>query len=110
VARKEVVELTDDLDQSPASQTIHFGVEGIDYEIDLSEKNAKKFASALAPYIDNGRRVAGRRRAVGRRGGSSAGVDPKVVRQWANEQGIEISSRGRIPGEIVDRYIIFVGG
>jgi hypothetical protein len=110
VARKEVVELMDDLDQSPASQTIHFGVDGIDYEIDLSEKNAKKFTAALQPYVSNGRRVGGRKRGAGRRAGSSAGVDPKVVRQWANEQGIEISSRGRIPGQIVDRYIIFVGG
>jgi hypothetical protein len=110
VARKEVVELMDDLDQSPASQTIHFGVEGVEYEIDLSDKNAKKFTAALQPYIESGRRVGGRKRGAGRRGGSSAGVDPKVVRQWANEQGIEISSRGRIPGEIVERYIIFVGG
>ena len=110
MARKEVVELTDDLDQSPASQTIHFGVEGVEYEIDLSEKNAKKFTAALAPYVTNGRRVGGRKRGAGRRPGSIAGVDPKVVRQWANEQGIAISSRGRIPGEIVDRYIIFVGG
>ncbi len=110
MARKEVVELMDDLDQSPASQTIRFAVEGVEYEIDLSEKNAKKFITALQPYVDNGRRVGGRKRAFARRNGSSAGVDPKVVRQWANEQGIEISSRGRIPGEIVDRYIIFVGG
>lgn len=110
MARREVVELTDDLDQSPASQTIHFGVGGVEYEIDLSEKNAKKFTAALAPYIENGRRVGGRKRAAGGRAVSGAGVDPKVVRQWANEQGIEISSRGRIPGEIVDRYVIFVGG
>jgi hypothetical protein len=98
------------LDQSPASQTIHFAIEGVEYEIDLSEKNAKKLTTALQPYVDNGRRVGGRKRSFSRRAGSGSGIDPKVVRQWANEQGIEISSRGRIPGEIVDRYIIFVGG
>jgi hypothetical protein len=110
VARKEVVELTDDLDQSPASQTIQFAINGVEYEIDLSEKNAKKFNAALAPYVDSGRRVAGRRRFGGRRADATAGVDPKVIRQWANEQGIQISTRGRIPGEIVDRYVVFVGG
>ena len=52
MARKEVVELTDDLDQSPASQTIQFAIDGVEYEIDLSEKNAKKFNSALAPYVE----------------------------------------------------------
>jgi hypothetical protein len=110
VARKEVVELTDDLDQSPASQTVHFALEGVEYEIDLSEKNAKRFNAAIQPYVEKSRRVGGRKRAAGRRGSATGGVDPKVIRHWANEQGIEISSRGRIPGEIVDRYIIFVGG
>jgi hypothetical protein len=110
VARKEVVELTDDLDQGPASQTIHFALDGVEYEIDLSDRNAKKFNAALAPYVENARRLAHRRRLTGRRADATAGVDPKVIRQWANEQGIEISTRGRIPGEIVDRYIIFVGG
>jgi hypothetical protein len=110
VARKEVVELTDDLDQSPASQTIQFAINGVEYEIDLSEKNAKKFNAALAAYVDSGRRVAGRRRFGGRPVDATARVDPKVIRQWANEQGIQISTRGRIPGEIVDRYVVFVGG
>ncbi len=110
MVRKEVVELTDDLDQSTASQTIHFAIQGVEYEIDLSEKNAKKFNAAIAPYVENGRRVGGRKRVGARRAGSNAGVDPKVVRQWAHEQGIEISSRGRIPGEIVDRYTALVGG
>ena len=110
MARKEIVELTDDLDESPATQTIHFAIEGVEYEIDLNDKNAKKFNAALQPFVDNGRRVGTRKRGGGRRRGSSAGVDPKVVRQWANEQGIVINSRGRIPGDIVDRYIIFVGG
>lgn len=109
MARKEVVELTDDLDQSPASQTIRFAVEGVEYEIDLSERNAKKFNSALAPFMEKGRRVSGRKRASGRRGDGTGGIDPKVIRQWANDQGIEISTRGRIPGDIVDRYVGAVG-
>jgi nucleoid-associated protein Lsr2 len=107
VARKEVVELTDDLDQSPASQTIRFAVEGVEYEIDLSEKNAKRFNDAIAPFVEKGRRIGGRKR--GRGGETTAGVDPSVIRQWANEQGIEISARGRIPGDIVDRYVSATG-
>ncbi len=107
MARKEVVELTDDLDQSPASQTIRFAVEGVEYEIDLSEKNAKRFKVAIAPFVEKGRRIGGGKRA--RRGRATAGIDPSVIRQWANEQGIEISTRGRIPGDIVDRYVSAAG-
>jgi hypothetical protein len=109
VARKEVVELTDDLDGSPASQTIYFAVGGVEYEIDLSDKNSKKLNAALQPFVDKGRRV-GRKRAGGHRTPAVSGVDPKTIRQWANDQGIDISTRGRIPGEIVDRYLVSVGG
>ena len=42
--------------------------------------------------------------------GHASKADPKLVREWAAAQGIEISSRGRIPSDIQDRYIIFVGG
>jgi Lsr2 len=109
VARKEVVELVDDLDESPASQTIQFAVEGVEYEIDLNDKNAEKFSAALRPYVEKGRRLGGRKRAPGRRPALDVGDDPKVIRQWASEQGIEMNSRGRIPADIVERYSSFVG-
>ncbi len=105
MARKEVVELTDDLDDSPASQTIRFAVQGVEYEIDLSERNAKKFNAAIAPFVEKGRRITGRKRLGGRHSNGTAGVDPSVIRQWAHENGIEISRRGRIPGDIVERYV-----
>jgi hypothetical protein len=108
VARKEVVELTDDLDGSPASQTVYFAVGGIEYEIDLNDRNTKKFNAALEPFIEKSRRV-GRKRADGQRSRLTGGVDPRTIRRWANEQGIEISTRGRIPGEIYDRYVVSVG-
>ncbi len=106
MARKEVVELTDDLDGGPATQTVQFAIGGVAYEIDLSDKNSKKLSAALQPYVEKGRRVTGRKRAGAHRNGSLSGVDPKTIRQWANEHGISISTRGRIPAEIVDRYLV----
>jgi Lsr2 len=41
--------------------------------------------------------------------GYASKVNPKLVREWAVGQGIEVSSRGRIPSELQERYIIFVG-
>jgi len=40
MAQKVTVELEDDLDGSPADETVRFGLDGTEYEIDLSEKNA----------------------------------------------------------------------
>ena len=41
MARRTVVMLTDDLDGSEATETVRFGLDGRDYEVDLSKKNAK---------------------------------------------------------------------
>jgi Lsr2 len=55
VARREVVELMDDLDGSRIpqgeGQTIHFTLDGRALEIDLNKKNADKLRNTLAPYI-----------------------------------------------------------
>jgi hypothetical protein len=108
MARKQIVELTDDIDGSPATQTLHFAVEGVEYEIDVSEKNAKKFHSAIAPYVANGRRVSARSRVSGRKR-SASGVDARAVREWASQRGIHVNARGRVPGPLVDSYLASVG-
>ena len=59
------------------------------------------------PYIEHGRRVRdgqgrGRRRAT--RGETRTRRDLSAVRQWAREQGYQVSDRGRIAGDILARY------
>jgi len=51
MAKTLVVTLTDDLDGSPADETISFALDGKGYEIDLSKANADKFRKALDPYV-----------------------------------------------------------
>jgi hypothetical protein len=46
MAQKVTVELEDDLDGGPAEETVRFGVDGLDYEIDLSKKNAAALPQA----------------------------------------------------------------
>ena len=47
--------LIDDLDGSEASTTLRYAIDGQEYEIDLSEENAEKFRTTLAPYIEKSR-------------------------------------------------------
>src|SRR5829696_9711830 len=49
MASRTVLVLTDDTDGSEAQVTVNFGLDGTQYEIDLSEANAKKLTGALAP-------------------------------------------------------------
>lgn len=54
--------LLDDVDGSQAASTVQFGYQGVQYEIDLSDENAKKFQELMQPWVDAGRRTGGRRR------------------------------------------------
>ena len=104
MAQRTVVKLVDDLDNKEiedGGQTVSFSYNGVQYEIDLGVKNAKKFDDALAPFVAAARRTGGRQ---GRASKSSSAVDTKAVRAWAKSNNIEISARGRIPAEVVDQY------
>jgi len=108
MAQEVFVSLTDDLDGSGADETIMFALDGAGYEIDLNAKNAAALRRALDKYIANARKspgpTAGRRGRPSARRGGNAGPDPKAVRLWAQESGLEISTRGRVPAEIIAAY------
>jgi hypothetical protein len=102
MATKVLTTLQDDIDGSNAVETVRFGLDGVEWEIDLSERNANRLRNSLSDFISHGRKVGGQRR---RKATNSSGeFDPKAVRKWAEANGIEVNSRGRIPAEIVDRY------
>jgi hypothetical protein len=103
MATKVVTELRDDIDGSRAEQTVRFALDGTEYEIDLSGRNANRLRNSLSDFIEHSRKV-GRSRSRHQSGRSSDGVDNKAVRAWAKSAGIELSNRGRIPAEVVDRY------
>ena len=48
MAQKVLVSLVDDLDGSEADETVEFGLDGINYQIDLSTENAEELRDALA--------------------------------------------------------------
>jgi hypothetical protein len=49
MAQKITVTLEDDLDGGPADQTVRFGLDGAEYEIDLSARNAAALPRAAGP-------------------------------------------------------------
>lgn len=103
MAKKIVVELIDDLDDSRAEETVSFALDGTSYEIDLSAENAAKLRSDFAQWVAAGRKVTGARKAAP---ASKAGKsDAAEIREWAKKKGIEVSERGRIPAEIRAQYL-----
>ncbi len=110
MAQEVILKLVDDLDGSEATETVLFGLDGESFEIDLSAKNAAALRKALDRYRNSARQSSAARGSSGagrRTRGKARGrgdADPKAVRAWAAEHGIEISSRGRIPSGVLDQY------
>jgi nucleoid-associated protein Lsr2 len=104
MAQKIQTLFIDDIDGGEAAGTVRFGLDGTDYEIDLSTAHADELRSALGQYVAHARKAGGtaRRAARGRR--AAGVVDTHKVREWAKEQGIEIKERGRVPAGIVEKY------
>lgn len=104
MAQRVNVVLVDDLDGSDAAETVTFGVDGVDYEIDLSEKHAKELRDALAVYVGHGRKTRGRRRSGSSSKGSAGGPPASDIRAWAKDNGYDVPERGRVSAEIRAAY------
>lgn len=112
MAQRVQVELVDDLTGETAQETVRFGVDGTEYEIDLTTENAEKLRATLGEYADKARKATGRR-GQGKSptfSGSASGSgkakreETQRIRQWAQENGHSTSARGRISQSIVDAY------
>lgn len=57
MAHLRTTSLVDDLNGSAAVETVRFGFDGPELELDLSAGNAASLRSTLAPYIAQARRV-----------------------------------------------------
>jgi nucleoid-associated protein Lsr2 len=108
VSSKTIVEMVDDLDGSADGTvfTVEFSVEGVTYEIDLSESNRYRLDALLEPFVSVARRTGGRRRSM-TRPAPSAGrsrEQTKAMREWARSNGHPVSDRGRLSADIIAAY------
>ena len=107
MVQRMITERFDDLDGSQAVETVRFGYAGREYEIDLNEEHASQLDETLATYVEHARRADGVKpqRRVRRSEGERRGPQElREIRQWAREQGLRVSDRGRIAADIVAKY------
>ncbi|MDT7595675.1 MAG: hypothetical protein QOJ06_1221 [Pseudonocardiales bacterium] len=83
MARKVKATLVDDITGDAAVETVNFGLDGVEFEIDLSANNAGILRDIFADYANAGRKV-GKRAAVStgrsRRPQLPAGIVSKPLR------------------------------
>lgn len=89
-----------------AIETISFAIGSEGYEIDLGEVNIDKLTKALAPYKKAARSIAVKevaRRAAN--GTAGSGLNLADVRAWAKANGLDVADKGRIPEEVMTKYV-----
>ena len=107
MAKKVTVELIDDFDgKSKAQETVLFSVDGVEYEIDLSNKNASKLREAFEQWTEPARKVGRISRGKSKTSARTAADREQtgVIREWAKNNGYNVSSRGRIQADIIAAY------
>lgn len=109
--------ITDDFDgkeiQEGLAESLTFSFENTDYRIDLRPENSAKLRKDLEKWIAAAEKVTttGRRGRPKGSGGSRPATgsgrskeELAAVRDWAKQNGHEVSERGRIAAPILDAY------
>ena len=81
-------------------QTVRFGFEGVEYEIDLGPENAERLNSILAQHAAVARKVSS-----GPRRHSAAPKAPseqREAREWLKANGYPVPPRGRVSADLMD--------
>ncbi|EFC79000.1 Lsr2 family protein [Parafrankia sp. EUN1f] len=107
MAQKTVISLIDDITGEAADETVRFGLDGAQYEIDVTAANAAKLREALAPFVSKARRATSKP-ANGKpaASGISRRADEHItrIRNWARANGYQVSDRGRMSKDVVEAY------
>lgn len=115
MAQKTIVTLVDDLTGEEAENisTVEFALDGVTYELDLTDKNRTKLHDALSQYANAARKIGGRRRSSPRPGRAIKSISRttgynretlKSIREWAKKNGHHVSDRGRLPAEVLQAW------
>src|SRR5450755_3529262 len=92
----------DDVDGSESEVgTVEFSLDGTNYEIDLGGANADRLREKLARYVDAGTRVTPQKTRQAKRAARpvperTSRDQTQAIREWAKQNGYEVSMRGRI--------------
>jgi hypothetical protein len=104
MVQRTKITLIDDVDGGDADETIEFGLDGVQYEIDLGSVHADQLRANIEEWTQHARRIGGRRKhkakTNGQKAESTAIPSSAEVRAWAQSHGVEVPSRGRIPADV----------
>jgi len=108
------VVVVDDITGEAGASTRRLRLDGVEYDIDLTDETFAGLQEVLRPYLEKARVVpmSKRGKAAGAGEGRGTPVRQKqelpaassTIRAWAAANGIDCPKRGRIPATVVERY------
>lgn len=108
MAQQINVVLSDDINGTVEEvETINFGLDGVNYEIDLGHDNETRLRDALAEFIGAARKLPRNAKVSPKRGAGAAAPSRErsaAAREWAKANGKQVSERGRVPAELLAEY------
>ena len=105
------VVVVDDITGEPGATTRRLRVDGVEYDIDLTEDSFIALQDSLRPYLEKARVVPIAKRAKPSetrgtpvRQKQELPAASSTIRAWAIANGVECPKRGRIPASVVERF------
>lgn len=104
MATRTIVSLVDDIDGSVAQQTVHLGLDGEHFEVDVNTAHAAQLRDDLRIWVEAARPTRQRGRTTAARTATS-GTSAAAIRQWAHQHGTSCPARGRIPNAVREAFV-----
>lgn len=108
MATQTLTTMVDDIDGSTDDVvTCAFGLGDSHFEIDLNAAHREELESVLERFIAAARPVRTAKPSRQRRPAETSRTDRDLthkIRQWAKENGHEVSERGRLPKTLIEAY------
>lgn len=110
MAEQVIRQKVDDLERSRGHQVVAeeqlvFGLDGVNYMIDLSEANAKELRARLQEFVEAATPVMDLEITEGMTPKEARKAESRAIRAWAAKQGQKVSERGRIPHDVLAKYV-----
>lgn len=103
----QITKLVDDLNGNDAEMTLSFGLDGVEYAIDLDDQNYEEYRKVLELLASNGRVVTREVPKIKRSATPKTSAGPgktTEMREWLRSQGHDVKDRGRVPQHLVDLW------
>jgi len=105
------VVIVDDVTGEPGASTRRLRLDGVEYDIDLTDETFTRLQDALRPFLEKARLVPMSKRAKNSEGRGTPVRQKQelpaasaTIRAWAAANGVDCPKRGRIPTAVVERY------